>query len=172
MNANKDFFYNAMVTSGNTSTPIGNNNGTYTIQTNGTGTATSLPQYTFTYPGVSHAPYTIYPGMSSVSIPIYTFLKLHRSDMPEKVFVTGELKTLGTVGSHAQCMYDGQSIIFAPGAISNFLDVFYKHNNTISIEYFDEIHHFNVDEVPTSSNGHNNIKAKLISKISKRQRDK
>lgn len=72
----------------------------------------------------------------------YLVFDLVRKDlMPTSVFVSGRMVTLGVIGTDVECAYVGDQLIFSPGVLGGMA---YQDRITVSIEYSDEICHFNV----------------------------
>lgn len=89
----------------------------------------------------------------------YSVMDLPREDMPIKVFVCGRMLTLGMLGSDVEVAYTGDKLIFSPGVINV---ICYNDRTTISLEYKDEIYHYNYIGTDGSM-----VEADLLSTISK-----
>ena len=86
-------------------------------------------------------------GSSSGTITInsgdtkYSVVDLPRDGMPIAVFVAGRMVTLGVLGTDVECAFTGDKLVFSPGVIAA---INFGRNITMSIEYADEILHYNV----------------------------
>lgn len=114
---------------------------------------------------------TVMGGASVSYTPIkdkYYVFRLPESNIPNKVYVSGRLLTMGIVGSDVQVAYTGgNKIIFSPNEL---MAVAYNNKLTISLEYGDFIYHYNLERdfygvvVEKDSTV---VVAKLISKVIK-----
>jgi len=89
-----------------------------------------------------------YWGTSGTTISIgynsndkYAVFDLPREGMPIAVYVCGRMLTLGILGTDVECAFTGDKLVFEPGAVSA---ISWGNRITISLEYADEIYHYNV----------------------------
>jgi len=110
------------------------------------GTTAIIP--TTTTVGTTTTPFIIkWTGTSATSTKInnskYCVFRLPKSNMPNKVYVSGRLITMGIIGSDVQAAYaGGNKLIFAPNELTII-----KLNDklTVSIDYGDFLYHYNVE---------------------------
>ena len=100
----------------------------------------------------------------------YTVFKLPiKGKLPNKVYVSGRLVTVGILGSDVQAAFTGDKIVFGPGEI----DVMqYNDRLTIALDYGDWLYHYNIEKneynVIEFEEDSNIIIAKLVSKVEQR----
>lgn len=100
----------------------------------------------------------------------YRVFRLPESSMPNKVYVSGRLVTVGIIGSDVQAAYGGgNKLIFAPGELEI---IQYNDRLTVSIDYGDALYHYNVitsdaGAVETEE-GSTVVVTKLVSKVMQR----
>jgi hypothetical protein len=99
----------------------------------------------------------------------YSVFRLPEPDIiPNKVYISGRLLTVGILGSDVQAAFNGKDkLVFAPGEIA------FRFNEklTISLDYGDWLHHYNVELNGSNvayEEDSNIIKAKLVSKVAQR----
>ena len=102
---------------------------------------------------------------SAASSPKYTVFRLPVKDvMPNKVYVSGRLVTVGILGSDVQAAFAGDKIIFSPGELSTAT----YEKLTVSLDYGDYMYHY-VIKYKSWTIEHeeesNIVKAKLVSKV-------
>lgn len=88
--------------------------------------------------------------------------------MPNKVYVSGRLVTVGILGSDVQAAFAGNKLVFGPGELDG---VFLNKRSIISIDYGDWLYHYNVNTIygyPDFEDNSNIVKCKLVSKIAQR----
>jgi hypothetical protein len=131
---------------GNTGT-ASNGGGIYT----GSGTSTGS--------GI-HIPYT-----STVHKAVYYTFKLPVAKVPELVFVNGLSKTVGLLGSKAECAFAGDALI-----LSNENMIYLNQTLSITLQYRDVIYHYAVDFVnwaPRIKEGTTILDAQLLSEVTR-----
>ena len=73
----------------------------------------------------------------------YTVFKLPKSVMPNKVYLSGRLITVGMLGTDVQAAYDGKNkLIIAPGEVNA---VQYGGKLTVAWDYGDWLYHYNIN---------------------------
>jgi hypothetical protein len=89
--------------------------------------------------------------INSTQIDKYVEFKLPKDKMPISVFVCGRMITIGLLGTDVECAYipktsekqdDCAQLIFSPGVLSS---ISYNNRLTVSLDYEDEIYHYNID---------------------------
>lgn len=110
------------------------------------------------------------PNMTIGSNDKHCVFRLPESSMPNMVYISGRLVTVGIIGSDVQAAYaGGNKLIFAPGE----LDII-KYNNkiTVSVDYGDSLYHYNIELTEWGmvmfEDDSTVIKAKMVSKVIKR----
>lgn len=129
-------------------------------------TAPNTNPYILTTPN----PYTYTTG-TTISIGYnknekYAVMELPRTDLPIAVYVCGRMLTLGILGTDVECAYTGDKLVFEPGAVSA---VAMGNRITVSVEYNDEIYHYNVgnDGHVVYEDNSSTLVVTLVSTISK-----
>lgn len=140
------------------------------------------PPETATTPYTTVAPnhYTLTPSITTIgSVSIqkcktkrgYSVFKLPIKDkIPNKVYVSGRLVTVGILGSDVQAAFNGSDkLVFDPAEVDI---ISYNGRLTLSLDYGDWLYHYNI-ECDTYGNislkgDSNTIEAKLVSKVAQR----
>ena len=96
----------------------------------------------------------------------YAIFELPIKDkIPNKVYVSGRLLTLGILGSDVQVAFNGGSkLVFDPSELEVIV---FNDRLTLSLDYGDWLYHYNVEYVNSSvvfEDNSNIMKARLISK--------
>lgn len=117
---------------------------------------------------------TIWLGGGSSTVAIgydknakYAVMNLPRKDSPIAVYVCGRMVTLGILGTDVECAYTNGQVVFEPGAVSA---VQFGDRITLSIEYNDEILHYNVGKngsIEYEGENSSILKVTLVSTIKK-----
>jgi len=143
-----------------------------TITFTPTSTTTLTPSNTIFVPGNGNVP-NVQPTGSSITIgapdPRYAVFMLPEKDvMPNKVYVSGMLLTVGILGSDVQAAFVGDKLIFAPGVLTAMI---LGGQITVSIDYGKWLYHYNIEteefafgKVAFEENS-NVVVAKIISKV-------
>lgn len=71
----------------------------------------------------------------------YAVVELDREDVPMAVYICGRMLTLGILGTAVECAFTGNKLVFEPGVVSA---IAFGNRITMSIEYDDEIRHYNI----------------------------
>jgi hypothetical protein len=151
--SNKIYSSGSITTIGDDSVYIGDNIGGDSIQI---GDPVG-DQYPYGISGgdiaLSQTPNNTYlPGQMSFSTGVsiaynqnekYAVMNLPRKELPLAVYVCGRMLTLGILGTDVECAYTGEQLIFEPGAVSA---IRFGSRITASVEYNDEILHYNVGQ--------------------------
>ena len=94
----------------------------------------------------------------------YSVMDLPRDDMPIKVFVAGRMLTIGMLGSDVDAAFIGDQLIFSPGVLNA---ISYDGRISISLEYKNEIYHYNLNTPQCISGSSTTISVTLLSVIQK-----
>lgn len=122
-------------------TGIGITSGSITISPGSTGNPQSSPNVfnNVYYPNGNYS-------ISTMPAPKYRVMDLPRDELPIKVFVKGEMLTLGFLGTKVECAYVGKQLVFEPDIIPQAGLIYVGRSRvTISVEYNDAIYHYNVE---------------------------
>lgn len=146
-----------------------------TITTTTDGTSTNGWNGTYTQDSTTSSDIIFYPsgtgaggtisspsngGMIITSFPdIYQKMEMPREDMPISIFVAGRMLTLGIIGSDVEAVYMGENIMMFKPSVLNIIQF---NTLTLSVEYKDEIYHYNVVDSISEQ-----ISVDLLSVISK-----
>lgn len=117
-------------------------------------------------------PYITTTGTGSISISStpnnndkYAVFDLPRNKIPEAVYVSGRMVTMGFLGTDAECAFVGDKLIFSPGVLSQ---VRYNEKITLILQYASTMYHYKVhhnfglvEMLPES----NMVKTTLLSEI-------
>lgn len=124
---------------------------------------------------INPSPYGYGTGSSSSSITVgsndkYAVFRLPEKTIPNKVYVSGRLITVGILGSDVQAAYaGGNKLIFAPHELGV---VEYNNRLTVSLDYGDYVYHYNVQKNDYGKIQYEDestvVKAKLVSKVKQR----
>jgi len=153
--------------------------GTGLLGGNSTGSIWIAPQSTTTYPNITTPSTTTIP-MTSGTISTnstfafaaqgkYSVFELPQKSVPEAVYVSGRLVTLGILGSDVECAFSGDKLIFAPGVLNA---VAYGTRMTLSLKYYNKTYHYNVGHSGTIAykEGSNTMDSDLVSTISHKRK--
>jgi len=107
------------------------------------------------------------------STPKYTVFKLPKEKfgiMPNKVYVSGRLVTVGILGSDVQAAFTKDKMIFSPGELNI---VQYNDRLTVSLDYGDWLYHYNINKtiygaVEFEDDDSNVVVARLVSKVAQK----
>jgi hypothetical protein len=89
--------------------------------------------------------------------------------VPNKVYVSGLLVTIGILGSDVQAAFSGDKLVFSPGEIPSMVE--HGKRVTVSLDYGDWVYHYNVEEkdyIVQFEKDSNIVKTKLVSKVAQR----
>jgi len=117
-------------------------------------------------------PSLIYTGTTATGRSVnqkYAVIELDRDNVPVAVYICGRMVTLGILGTDVECAFAGNKLVFEPGVIGT---ASFEKRITISIEYDDEICHFNIGDNGriTYTNEHSStLVATLVSTIKKKK---
>lgn len=158
-----------------TANTTGSGNGNITITTPVQGKTIPTTGGTGLTGGITYSPYSPISTSSTFTvgsdIKKYSVFTLPKPDVvPNKVYVSGRLLTVGILGSDVQAAFNGKDkLVFAPGEINI---VRYNEKLTISLDYGDWLYHYNVefDEFGAIKyeEDSNIVKVKLVSKVAQR----
>lgn len=102
----------------------------------------------------------------------YAVMGLPRKDeVPTAVFVCGRMLTLGALGTDVECAYAGDQLVFEPGVVTAMS---FGGRITISIEFHDEICHYNAGQdgvVTYDGENSSTLETTLVSTIKKKKGD-
>lgn len=102
----------------------------------------------------------------------YAVMDLPRKDgVPTAVFVCGRMLTLGVLGTDVECAFAGDQLVFEPGVVTAMS---FGGRITISIEFHDEICHYNVGQdgvVTYDGENSSTLETTLVSTIKKKRGD-
>jgi hypothetical protein len=133
--------------------------------------------------GITFTPYinpnpNIFTNPSSSTITFsnlqqkYTVFELPKEKkgiVPNKVYVSGRLVTVGILGSDVQAAFSGDKLVFSPGEIDIMQ---YNDKMTISLDYGDWLYHYNLNKSVYGGlefdDDSNIVKSKLVSKVAQR----
>jgi len=95
----------------------------------------------------------------------YAVFKLPHNKLPESVYVSGRMLTLGLLGTDVEVAFTGDNLIFAPGVLTA---IQFNGKITLILEYHDAMYHYNVGHnfnIIEFEEGTNKVKTTLLSKI-------
>jgi len=148
---------------------------------NGSLTGSSIAGITYTPSTTTILPYTGSTSSGTISISgtttmnnttkqRYAIFMLPKPDVvPNKVYVSGRLVTVGILGSDVQAAFAGDKLVFAPGEIDI---IKYNERLTVALDYGDWLHHYNIEldalgQVAFKEDS-NIVIVKMVSKVAQR----
>jgi hypothetical protein len=100
---------------------------------------------------------------------VFKLPKEKTGKMPNKVYVSGRLVTVGILGSDVQAAYAKDKLVFSPGELNI---VQFNERLTVSLDYGDWLYHYNVKksmcDVVEFEDDSNIVKAELVSKVAQK----